>query len=95
MRFQLTMFTNIAKKYPRYLKKTEDVHTHDTRAKPTLYVPVRSGLLAAPKPLAAIANIYNALPCYLRLEPRYCQFTNSLHKFVYEQKFYDAESYFN
>ncbi|XP_059480862.1 uncharacterized protein LOC132199839 [Neocloeon triangulifer] len=94
--FSIYLFESckFVRKYPHYLKKTSEVHDHQTRAKCDLYVPAQALLISNQNPLTCMSSLYNKLPVSVRLEPRYKGFETSLRRFVHVHKFYDRKEFF-
>ena len=57
---------------------------------PELYIAPQKLMISQQNPFSSAANLYNALPVSLRLEPRYDKFVSALKEFLYLKKFYDS-----
>jgi Reverse transcriptase (RNA-dependent DNA polymerase) len=84
-----------ARRYPHFFQRTTDVHSHDTRNKPELYVSPYSLQISRMSPAVCIPKFYNALPEEIRAVQGFDKFVRHLKKFVYKNKFYSAEEFFN
>jgi Reverse transcriptase (RNA-dependent DNA polymerase) len=84
-----------ARRHPDYFRRTDDVHSHDTRHKAELFVGACSLQISRMNPAVCVPRLYNALPQEIRDIQVFAKFVTKLRKFLYAHRFYSAAEYFD
>jgi exonuclease III len=85
-----------ARRHPHYFRRTADVHSYGTRKKPELFIDCATSLsISKMNPAVCVPKFYNALPEEIRAVQGCGKFIRALKKFVYANKFYSAEEFYD